>query len=132
MPTAIDITLNDGLSTPVARTFALNYPAAGINSVAEWQYRKGNVTAGFPTLTFSATRTKSGIRRTKGKLVIPHVVTDPTSGLPVVVGKYEFNGDWAFDGNFPEDAKADAVAFASNLLQNPLVKALIRDANPPT
>lgn len=132
MPQAIDIILKDGLATPVDRTFALNNPSAGLNSVAEWQYRKGNMPAGFPTITSSATRSKSGVRRTKIKLVIPYTVVDPSSGLPSVVSKYEFNGDWAFDSLFPEDQKADAVAFCSNLLANALVKAMIRDANPGT
>ena len=132
MPQATDIILNGGLATPVGRTFALNTPSAGINSVAEWQYRKGNTPAGFPTITSSASRSKSGIRRTKIKLVVPYVVTDPVSGLPMVADKFEFNGDWAFGSMFPEDQKADAVAFFSNLLANSLIKSLIRDANPAT
>lgn len=132
MPQAIDITLNDGLATPVGRLFALNTPSAGINSVAEWQYRKGNTAAGFPTITSSASRSKSGVRRTKIKLTVPYVVTDPVSGMPVLADKFEFNGDWAMGVLFPEDQKADAVAFSANLLANALIKSLIRDANPAT
>lgn len=133
MPQAANIILNDGTTpTPVARTFALNAPSAGFDSVAEWQYRKGNSVAGFPTLTSSSSRTRAGLRKTTIILTVPYIANDPITGQPTLIDKKTYHVNVAAGPLFPEDMKADADAFLKNAMQNALLLEQIRDANPNT
>lgn len=129
MPTGANINLNDGLATPVARTFTLLAAASGYGGVAEFVYKKGNYPAGWPALTVSAVKAKTK-RKATGKLVYPVVYIDPTSGATtqqsVAIGHF----DLQFDANFPEDQKADAVAFFTNSLSHSLIKECLRDGTP--
>lgn len=133
MPQAANIILNDGTTpTPVARTFALNAPSAGLDSVAEWQYRKGDSVAGFPTITSLSSRTRAQLRKSTIKLVIPFISNDPVSGLPMMVDQAVFHVNSSFGPLFPESGKADAIAYFKNLMQNALILEQLRDGNPNT
>lgn len=130
MPTGIDLTVNDGLATPVARTFTLLSAASGYNGLAEWVYKKGNFSLGWPTFTFMASKSKSK-RKASGKLVYPVVVVDG-SGMPLFNSSAIAHYDVTFDSNFPEDQKADVMAFLSNIMNSALIKGATKDATPIT
>lgn len=130
MPQAIDITINNGAATPVAKTFTLLAPAAGYGSVAEWALKEGTISSVFPRISLSARKTANSSGKTVVKLKIPSSYTDSVTGLTKVGSSFEVNAEITVPDTFPESLKNDAVAFASNLFANTLVKACMRDANP--
>lgn len=130
MPTGVNLTINDGLATPVARTFELLSAASGYNGVAEWVYKKGNFSIGWPTFTFLANKSK-GKRKASGKLVYPVVTTDAQDS-PLYSAGAICHFDVTFDTNFPEDQKADVIAFMTNIMTNALIKGATKDATPVT
>jgi hypothetical protein len=132
MPQAVDITINDGQGTPVARSFVLNSPASGYEGIAEWQYKSGTTSASFPTLTLSASKTSNKSRKVTGKMVVPYMGTDPLTGQPVVISRYEAIVTVVVPDNFPEANKADAVAFSTNAWTQTLIKACLKDGLPAT
>lgn len=130
MPTGVDLTIADGLATPVNRTFALLSAASGYNGVAEFVYKKGNFSSGWPAFTISAIKSKIK-RKATGKLVYP-VVTVDANGNTVLQSTAIGHFDIQFDSNFPEDQKADAIAFFVNIQSNSLIKSALRDGTPIT
>lgn len=130
MPQGADITILDGQATPVSRTFALLSAAAGYGGVAEFVYKKGNFASGWPALTISAVKSKLK-RKSTGKLVYPVVITD-ANGQAVVQAVAIGHFDLQFDANFPEDQKADALAFFVNAQSNSIIKSAMRDGTPVT
>lgn len=135
MPQASNITVKNGASTPVDKTFTLISPAAGDGGMAQWALKEGAISSVFPRLTAAAqpsTAAGSGIRNLTIKLRVPSFYTDSVTGL-VEVGAYaEMNCRFTVPDSFPEDKKADWVAFATNLIGSSLIKELIRDAYPAT
>lgn len=130
MPQAIDITINNGATTPVAKTFTLLAPAAGYGSVAEWALKEGTISSVFPRISVSARKTANASGKAIIKLRIPSSYTDTVTGLTKVGSSFECNVEVTVPDTFPEALKNDAVAFAANLFQNTLVKACFRDATP--
>lgn len=128
MPQATDITINNGATTPVAKTFNLIAPAAGDGGVAQWALREGPISSVFPTITVSASRTSNKSRKLTGKLVIPSSFQDSVTGLTNVGTQALFTFTMSVPDTFPEALKGDMVAFASNLMNTPLIKTALRDA----
>lgn len=132
MPQAVDLVLNNGAGTPVAKTFSLYAPAAGDNSLASWKLKEGTIGSVFPNITASARQTGNSSRVVQLKLRIPSSYTDTVTGLTKVGSAFEANISCTVPDDYPESLKADAVAFTSNLMANTLVKAMVRDALPAT
>lgn len=133
MPQAIDLVVKNGASTPVDKTYVLNTPASGYGSVAEWVLKEGAVSSVFPRFTAAARpSTRGNARNLQLKFKLPSSYTDTVTGNTLVRSAFEFNATVVVPDDFPEALKSDAVAFATNLLQTALVKALIRDALPAT
>jgi hypothetical protein len=132
MPQAIDIVINNGAGTPVAKTFSLLAPSAGDNSVGTWKLKEGTIASVFPQITSSARSTGNQSRLVQGKLRLPSSYTDSVTGLTKVGSAFEFNFTVTVPDDFPEALKADATAFTKNLMANALIQAMIRDAVPAT
>lgn len=132
MPQAVDLVLNNGAGTPVAKTFTLYTPSAGDNSIAKWALKEGVIAAVFPTVTASARQTGNSSRLAQGKLRIPSSYTDTVTGLTKVGSAFEFNFTASVPEDYPEALKADAIAFAKNLVANAVIQAMMRDAIPAT
>lgn len=132
MPQAIDLVLNNGASTPVAKTFNLLAPAAGYNSVAEWALKEGTISAVFPRVSALARITGNSSRKLVIKFKLPSSYTDTVTGLTKVGSGFEFDGSFSVPDSFPEALKNDAVAFTANLINSTLIKAMMRDALPAT
>lgn len=130
MPQAIDLVINNGAGTPVAKTFTLLTPSAGDGSVAEWALKEGAISSVFPRITSSAQRTGNGSRNMKVKLKVPSSYTDTVTGKTLVGSAWEFNGTISVPDDFPEALKSDAVAFCKNLMAHALIQAMGRDATP--
>lgn len=132
MPQAADIVLNNGAGTPVAKTFTLVSPAAGLNGLAKWLLKEGAISSIFPQLTALARLTGNQAQLAQIKLRIPSSYTDTVTGLTKVGSAFELNVTATVPFDFPESLKPDAVAFSANLVQNAIIKAMIRDAEPAT
>jgi hypothetical protein len=132
MPQAVDIVVNDGAPTPVAKTFTLLNPSAGLNSIAEWALKAGAISSVFPRFTAAARNSPQKSKVLTVKLRVPSSYVDSVSGLTLVGSSYEFNGTFTVPNDFPEVAKDDAVAFTVNIVNDALLKAMIRDALPAT
>lgn len=133
MPQATDIVVKNGASTPVDKTFVLISPAAGDGSYANWRLKEGTISSVFPAIAVKATQNARGTgRKVNVKFRLPSSYTEQVTGLTKVGSAYDFNLDITVPDDFPESLKNDAVAFATNILNTPLMKAVMRDAVPTT
>lgn len=132
MPQAIDLVINNGAGTPVAKTFTLLAPAAGDNSVAEWALKEGTIGSVFPRLSCLAKRTGNNSRKAQIKLKVPSSYTDTVTGLTKVGSAFEADIFVSVPDDFPEALKNDAVAYTVNSVNHALFKAVIRDGLPTT
>jgi hypothetical protein len=130
MPQAVDIVLANAAAAN--KTFALFTPSAGDNSVAWWKLKEGAIASIFPYITTSAKATGNNSRKLQGKLKIPSSYTDTVTGLTKVGSAFEFDFSVSVPDDYPESLKADAVAFAKNLIANTLIQSMIRDGLPAT
>lgn len=132
MPQAVDLVLNNGAGTPVAKTFVLYAPSAGDNSVATWKLKEGTIGSVFPVITTSARATGNQSRKMQGKLRIPSSYTDTVTGLTKVGSAAEFDWSASIPDDYPEALKADFVAFAKNVTAHSLIQSMMRDGSPAT
>lgn len=134
MPQASNIVVNNGAATPVAKTFSLLAPAAGYDSVAEWALKEGTTSAMFPRLTASQSKSKGSVKAnvTRIKLAFPYGYTDSTTGQQVVLGSAFGETKLWFPSDFPENLKADVIAFHANALDNAILRAMALDGAPAT
>lgn len=132
MPQATDLTVKNGASTPVDKTFNLIAPASGDGGIAQWALKEGPISAVFPTLTASARPTSNASRQLRIKFRTPSSFTEAATGRTLVASGAEMNVTFSIPGDYPESLKADFVAFSTNLLNHSLIKAMIRDAYPAT
>lgn len=132
MPQATDLTVNNGATTPVSKTFSLVSPASGDGGIATWVLKEGPISAVFPQFTASAAKNGNGARKLKLVLTCPSSYNDAVTGLTNVNSSAQMNISVTIPNTYPEDKKADFVAFATNLQATSLLKAMIRDAYPAT
>lgn len=130
MPQAIDLTVKNGAN--VDKTFTLVAPAAGMGGVAMWALKEGTISAAFPTLTAVAQTNGGGVSHLRVKLSVPSSYTDSVTGLTNVGAGVLMDAHFRVPNVFPEALKADWVAYAVNLLNTALLKAMIKDGQPAT
>jgi len=126
MPQAADFTINNGAGTPVAKTFTLLAPAAGVNGEAKWELREGANSTVFPR--FSAVlRPDPSVKGFSSvmKHRYPAAYTDTTTGLVKPSAVAEFVGTVKMPDDFPETDKANFVAFIVNSVANSLWKQFL-------
>lgn len=131
MPQATDLTIANGATTPVPKTFSLLTPAAGDGGIASWALKEGTISSVFPSITARSVRTPRG-RNLTIKFRLPSSYTDKVTGLTMVGSAGEMNVKVTVPDDLPEALKADFVAFGTNLFQQALVKAMLKDALPAT
>lgn len=129
MPQATNLVIKNGAGTD--KTFVVVTPAAGDGGVAEWALPEGPISAAFPRFTASATK-RPDSRNLKTKLRLASTYNDAVTGLTNVSSAAEFNASVTVPANFPEDKKDDFVAYATNVFQTVLLRAMVRDAYPAT
>lgn len=127
MPQAQDLVIKNAANAD--KTFVLYAPAPGDTGNATFKLKEGADSRYFPTLTVG-TKVTNGARKATIRLRVPR---DP---LPGDVGGPAASCFVAVDvvvpDQFPETLKADWVAYATNMMNHALVKAVIRDAVPLT
>jgi hypothetical protein len=126
MPQAADFTINNGAGTPVAKTFTLLVPAAGVNGEAKWELREGANSTVFPRFT-AVLRADPSIKGYSSvmKHRYPSSYTDTDTGLTKSSSVAEFVGTVKMPDDFPETDKANFVAFIVNSVANSLWKQFL-------
>ncbi len=135
MPQATDLTVQNGAPTPADKTFSLLTPASGYGSIAEWALKEGVISSVFPRLTAAArpsNNSKAPAKVLQIKLRVPSSYQDAVTGLTNVNSAFEMNATVSVPDDFPEDKKADAVAYATNLLATDLLREMMKDGAPAT
>lgn len=132
MPQAENLVLKNAAGTD--KTFTLIAPAAGYGGVAEWALKEGTISSVFPKVTAMARKGASVAGRppssiVQQKLRVPSSYTDTVTGLTSVSSAFDFQIHVSVPADFPEALKADAVAYASNLAQNAIIKAMWSDGS---
>lgn len=123
MPQATDLIIKNGAA--VDKTFTL-LSGANDGQVAEWALKEGSSPIAFPRITYSASKA-TGARKSKLKIRVPVVYTDPATGVQKLVDVFEVNADVRVSDAVPESARNDCVAYGTNVFTNALIKAALRD-----
>lgn len=130
MPTFANLTVNDGASTPVARTFA---PRTLIGSEAKYVDRSSGITLGYPEITVMSSMPSktSKLAKTRIKIVVPvmEVLNAATyNGItPAPTRAYDMTFDCTFfapERSTLQDRK-HILAFAKNTLAQSLITSLV-------
>lgn len=126
MPQATNLTVKNAANAD--KTFTLLNPAAGSGGIAEWALREGTISSVFPKLTAMARPTKNASNVAHIKLKVPSSYTDAVTGLTNVGSAFELNVTASVPDNLPEAIKDDCVAYAVNIINHVMIRAMLRDA----
>lgn len=124
MPQATNLTIKNGAG--VDKTFTL-LSGGNDGQLATWQLKEGGLSpVSFPVVTYSASRVANA-RKAHVKVRVPVVYTDAVTGVEKLVDTYEMNVQVRCSDALPEASRDDAVAFATNVVANALIKSGLRD-----
>lgn len=127
-----DLTLNDGLATPVAHTFKARR-IDGI--VAKYQDISGGISIGFPTILVSSREPVNGNDNFKVVTKVNLPVLETISGssyagvvaAPQLAYTLAYSAEWILPGRSTLAARKDLLAYVKNLMASAVVTALIQD-----
>lgn len=127
--------LNDGQSTPVAKTFS----ARGADmALAVWKDVSGGISIGFPTITLSNRETDSinGTYRVEARVMLPVLETvsgDAGGYVPSAKVAYKLLGkvELIAPNRATLQNRKDLRAFVANLLDHAVITETFIDFNPP-
>lgn len=125
MAQGADITLNDGLATPVARTFSV---VKATPELTVWKDKRLSKLAYWPEVTLSADLPATNAKTRKNELRVRKPVVDVVSGLVTDVGMFRIIGD--IPASMSQAEIDDLVAFTANAFANALIKGAVKDMNP--
>jgi hypothetical protein len=131
MPAIADITINNGESTPVAKTFE----PIGIdaNQVATYAETSTGVPLGFPEISLSSRKSGNGTIRVKVNIALP--VLESATGVnasgyepaPAVAYYNRANTEFIISPRSSTEDRADLLAFCQNLADHAVIEALVLD-----
>lgn len=134
MPQATNLVIKNAAEAD--KTFTLLAPAAGYGSVAEWALKEGAISSVFPRITALArsgqgtSGNRSASKIIQFKVKVPSSYTDTVTGLTNVQSALEFNVNVSIPADFPENLKADAVAYFANFCNHALAKSMVTEGSP--
>lgn len=127
------LTLNNGETTPVAKTFSpVNIDQAG---VAKWADRSGGVALGFPTVTYSMKTPNQSSRAYKltAKVNLPVLEqTSPSTATgiqpaPTLAYNVLATVEFAMPERSTQQQRKDVRAFMANFIANAVVTSGVND-----
>jgi len=124
MAQAADITINDGLATPVARTFTVVKASPELTVFKDKRLAK---IAYWPELTLSADLPSTTAKAQKAELRMRKPVVDAVTGLVTDTGMVRVTFD--IPVSMAQAEIDDLYAFAVNSLSNALIKGAVKDKN---
>jgi len=125
MAQGADLTLNDGLATPVARTFKL---VKASPELSVWKDKRLTKPSHWPEVSLSADIPATTAKTRKSELRVRKPVVDLVSGLVVDTGMIRVIGDIPL--SMTQAEVDDLVAFTINAYSAALVKGAVKDLDP--
>lgn len=132
MPAIADITIADGATTPVNKTFGADH--IDVNGVAFWYDRSGGIAVGYPVITSSvrppARNATSRVNKVQVKIVVP--VLEQVAPSTIWTKAYEliFQGEFLMHERSTQQERKHILAFAKNMLAHSVVTAAVQDLAP--
>lgn len=118
------ITINDGLATPVARTFTAVKASPELTVYKDKRKAKYNQ---WPEVTLRATLPSNNAKLRNAEMRVAMPVVDTVTGLVVDTGR--FRGTFDIPNTMTQAEIDDLYAFTVNALQHALFKAAVKDAD---
>lgn len=118
------VTINDGLATPVARTFTAVKASPELTVYKDKRKAKYNQ---WPEITLRATLPSNNAKLRSAELRVAMPIVDPTTNLVVDTGR--FRGTFDLPNTMSQAEVDDLHAYATNALQHALFKGAIKDAD---
>lgn len=117
MSNQTDLSLQNGATTPVSKTFSSVNGFGGKNQPAVWMLKEGVAPMAWPRVEVSMVTNQNGTTRVSPKVIVPQVVNDPSFG-PKLVCKAIFDassGGFIIPNNATIDQINDLEAFVRTL-----------------
>jgi hypothetical protein len=135
MTTQTSVVLNDGQSTPVAKTFL----ARGADlRLATWKDTSSGISIGMPTITLSNKDSdgNNGAFRVEVRIKVPvlETISGDAGGYtpsPKVAYNMFFKGEFVCPSRATLQNRKDLVAFAKGLLAHAVLSETVVDFDPP-
>jgi len=131
MPQLGNITINNGESTPVAKTF--NPAQIDAKGVAEYADRSDGISIGFPTITVSSKKQNNGGRKVRVNIALP-VLEAPAAATaegytaaPKVAYVNRSNHEFFLASRSVTADREDLLAFSKNILADAVAEALVEN-----
>lgn len=127
-----NLVLNNGASTPVAKTFTPLSGFGGASQPAVWLLKEGVSPMAYARVEVGMRRNGNGTTKIHTKVIVPYVVNDPATG-PRLVSKAIYDSQ---SGGFtiPENATIDQIndleAFVKNLHASTMLRDWVRNFDP--
>lgn len=127
MPQAATYAVNNGAGTPVSKTFTLVAPAAGVGGTAQWELQEGAIPGAF-VQSSAVLRNDPSIKGQSSvmKIKYPSSYVDSTTSLTLIGPTAEAVVTIKMPDAFPEDQKANFVAYIVNTVQVAIWKEFLR------
>lgn len=126
-----DLSLNDGLGTPVARTFSVVQPYMGTKQPARWAYRPAAATdRSLDCLVEIGYKRVGTVTHTPLKVQVPYIVTVgsvSTRGLALFDSQ---SGGYRIPDDAPAATVADLEAFVRNFQAHTTIKTAVLNGRP--
>jgi hypothetical protein len=129
------IVLNDGQTTPVAKSFL---PRGAELRLAHWKETSGGISIGMPMITLSNKETtgSGGVSRTEARILLPilETISGDAGGYtpsPKVAYAMFFKGEFVCPARSTLANRKDILAFAKNLLAHAVMSEAVVDLNYP-
>lgn len=133
MAAIVALTLNDGQTTPAAKTFT---PMDCTSELATWTDRSSGIAIGMPTVTFSTVVKSGQTTRIKAKVSLPvlETISGDAGGYtarPQVAYVCLGTVDFAFPERSTLQNRKDVAAFVRNFLANAVVTKAVEEFERP-
>lgn len=121
------LTINDGLATPVARSFSPVAVSPGLSVFAE---KSSAASSGYKKLTISASMADGKRQTNRIDVNLDMPVTETVNGIPTVTRTARFKGYFVIPDACTTAERSDLVAFVANSFDNSQLRAVIKDLDP--
>lgn len=127
MPAIATLSINDGLATPVAHSFA---PVSTDGSKAQWADRSPTIPAGFRTISFEVAPPSGNRTVYRGTMGLMNPTVASVNGVDTVVrySSAQVTLNIAPDATLQE--RKDLLAYVANFLGNASVKTSVENLEP--
>jgi len=133
MPSILNVVINDGAATPVARTFEAYLGQNGALEPATWLEKTNPMFLGYKKITLLVTRSNGSAGATKvtGKIEDPRTVTSAL-GVVTIQHRALFSFSFVLPDTMSSADRDDILAYAKNFFAHSSVTAAVKQMSPTT